>query len=88
MGENTAVQATGDNTLGCTRFACWITKPTDTHREYLIPTAFSRQQALRERASQLRNTCIAFIVWTFGGQMKIRHALVYESLTSQRNTIK
>jgi hypothetical protein len=34
------------------RFACWITKATDTHSEYVIP--LSRQQLLRERATILR----------------------------------
>jgi len=33
---------------------CWITKATDTHSEYVIPTSFPRQQWLRERDSMLR----------------------------------
>jgi len=33
------------------RFACWVTKATDTHSEYVILTAFPRQQWSRERAS-------------------------------------
>jgi hypothetical protein len=33
------------------RFACRITKATDTHSEYVILIAFPRQQWLRERAS-------------------------------------
>jgi hypothetical protein len=41
------------------RFACWITKATDTHSEYVILTAFPRQQCLRERALMLRYTYIA-----------------------------
>jgi hypothetical protein len=32
------------------RFPCWITKATDTHSEYVILIAFSRQQWLRELA--------------------------------------
>jgi hypothetical protein len=36
------------------RFACWITKATDTHLEYVIPIAFPRQQWLRECTSMLR----------------------------------
>jgi hypothetical protein len=35
------------------RFACWVTKATDTHSEYIIIIAFPRQQCLRERASML-----------------------------------
>jgi hypothetical protein len=36
------------------RFACWITKATDTHAEYELLIAFTRQQCLRERAGMLR----------------------------------
>jgi hypothetical protein len=36
------------------RFACWITKVTDTRPEWIILIAFPRQQWLRERASMLR----------------------------------
>jgi hypothetical protein len=61
MGKNTAGRATDNNTLGRTRFACWITKPTDTHSEYLILIAFPRQQALRERTSLLPYTYIAIL---------------------------
>jgi hypothetical protein len=49
----TARQATDDNIIRRMRFACWITKATDTHSEYLVFIAFSRQQWLRERASVL-----------------------------------
>ena len=35
--------------------ACWITKATDTHSEYVILIAFPLQQWLRERASMLRS---------------------------------
>jgi len=31
------------------RFACWITKATDTHSEYVILIAFPLQQYLYER---------------------------------------
>jgi hypothetical protein len=43
------------------RFACWITKATDTHSEYVLFIAFPRQQWLRERASVLRYTYTAFL---------------------------
>ena len=42
--------------------ACWITKATDTHSEYVIFIAPSRQQWLGERASVLRYTYIASLV--------------------------
>jgi hypothetical protein len=59
-GKNgTARQATDDNITRRTRIACWITKATDTHSEYVIFIAFPRQQWLRERASLLLYTYIA-----------------------------
>jgi hypothetical protein len=39
----TARQATDDNIIRRMRFACWITKATDTHSEYVIVNAFLRQ---------------------------------------------
>jgi hypothetical protein len=50
----TARQATHDTITRRMRFACWITKATDTHSEYVILIAFPRQQWLREHSSMLR----------------------------------
>jgi len=44
------------------RTGCGITKATDTHSEYVILIAFPLQQWLRESASTLRHTSIAFLV--------------------------
>jgi hypothetical protein len=49
----TARQATDDNIIWCMHFACWVTKATDTHSEYIILIAFPQQQWLRERVSTL-----------------------------------
>jgi hypothetical protein len=38
------------------RFACWITKATDAHSEYIILSSFPLQQWLRQRALMLRYT--------------------------------
>ena len=46
--------ARDDNIIQRMRFACLITKATDTHSKYLILTAFPRQHWLRERALILR----------------------------------
>jgi len=46
-------QAADDNIKWHMRIACWITKATDTHSEYVIIIASPRQQCLRERASIL-----------------------------------
>jgi hypothetical protein len=55
-------QATDDNIIRRMRFACWITKATDTHSEYVVLLAFPRQQWLRERASMVRFTYVACLV--------------------------
>jgi len=44
------------------RIACWITKATNTHSEYVILIAFPPQQWLHERASMLHYTHIACFV--------------------------
>ena len=54
-----AREATDDNIIRRMRFACWMTKATDTHSEYVVLTAFPLQQWLRERAPMLRYTYIA-----------------------------
>ena len=41
------------------RTACCITKPTNTHSEYVILIVFALQQWLKERASMLRYAYIA-----------------------------
>jgi hypothetical protein len=46
------------------RIACWITKATDTHSEYVILITFPRQQWLHERASMSRYTYNACLVIT------------------------
>jgi hypothetical protein len=40
----------------------WVPKATDTHSEYVILIAFLLQQWLRERATMLRYTYIAYLV--------------------------
>jgi hypothetical protein len=57
-----AGQATDDNIVRRMQFVCWITKATDTHSKYVIFIAFSRKQWLRERASLLTLTYVAFLV--------------------------
>jgi hypothetical protein len=55
-------QATDYNIARCMRFTCCISKATDTHSGYILLTAFPQQQWLRERASMLRYTYIAWLV--------------------------
>jgi hypothetical protein len=44
------------------RIACWITKATNTHSQYVILIVFPPQQWLRERASILCYTYIDRLV--------------------------
>jgi hypothetical protein len=48
---------------GACGIACWITKATDTHSEYVILTAFPRQQWLLERAPGITLTHIAYLLY-------------------------
>jgi hypothetical protein len=57
-----AGEATDDTVTQLMRFACLITKATNTHSEYIILIAFPQQQWLRERASMLRYAYIACLV--------------------------
>jgi hypothetical protein len=51
--NGTAKEATDVTRTRSMRTACWITKTTGTHSEYVILFAFPRQECLRERASKL-----------------------------------
>ena len=57
-----ARHATDDNIIQHMRFACWITKATDTHLEYVILVAFPLQEWFQDSASVLRHTYIASVV--------------------------
>ena len=46
-------------------FACWITKVTNTHSEYVIFPAFPLQQWLRECSLGLGYTFMACLVYLF-----------------------
>jgi len=46
------------------RIACFILKATNTHTEYVILIAFPLQQWLHERASMLRFTYTACLVFS------------------------
>ena len=52
----TAGQATDDNIIRHGRIACWITKATFTHLEYVIKVAFPLQIWLKESLRMLRYT--------------------------------
>jgi len=53
------MQATYGNTIQRMRYACWITKATNTQSDYVILTAFPLQQWLPEGDLVLLYTYIA-----------------------------
>jgi hypothetical protein len=59
----TGRQVTYDNIIWRMCFACWITKATNTHSEYVIIIAFRQQRLLRERAWILRLYVHSCPVW-------------------------
>jgi len=68
-----AGQATNGNIIRRMRFACWVSKATDTHSECVIHIAFPLQKWLRERSSGLRYTHICRlvpVVWRRGARCR------------------
>ena len=67
MVQSDRPQMTIRGTVQRMRIACWITKTTNTHSEYVIITVFLLQQWLRESASILRlyihcKSCLRYVV--------------------------
>jgi len=56
-----ARRATDDNIIRRMRCACWITKATSAHSEYVMLIAFLLQQWLQERPSLLRYSTLPFL---------------------------
>jgi len=65
MWKNTVEPGRPQMTVWLMSIACRMTKAADTQAEYVILTAFGRQQWLQESASLLRYTCSACIVGTW-----------------------
>jgi len=59
----TARQATEATVIRPMRYACWITKATDTHSEYVVLIIFPRQKYLQNRALILPWTHSAYLFW-------------------------
>jgi len=63
MWKNTLKPDRPQMTIWRMRIACWVPKATDTHLQYVILVAFQLQKWLGPRASILRYTCIAYLVY-------------------------
>jgi hypothetical protein len=65
------------------RFACWITKSTNTHSQYEIFIAFPRQKLLHESTSVLRYIHIACLVRLYNDALSIS-CLIAHCITPDR----
>jgi hypothetical protein len=59
MWKNMVRPVSAQMTIWRMRIACWITKATDTHSEYVILITFPQQQWLHDRVGML---CCTYIV--------------------------
>ena len=75
-----AVQATDDNTILPMMFACWIINVINAHLEYVILTAFPRQQCSLERVSMLCYTYVACLFIFVGRAVYIKNENLLETL--------
>jgi len=55
------VEATDDDIIWRTRFACWLPKATDAHSEHVVRIALPLQKLLHKRLSILRYTTLAVL---------------------------
>ena len=70
----TVRQATDDIIIRRMRIACWVTKATDNHSEYVILPAFPQQQWLLKKASVSSYTYIScLIIWIFQTSRSATH---------------
>jgi hypothetical protein len=76
-------QATDVNIIWRMRVAVWISKATNTHSEYIILTAFPRQQWLHEHSSVLRYTYIASLVYVNNTGRELLLFLTHPALLSE-----
>jgi len=53
-----ARQAKDDNTIRCMRLACWITKASNTHSEYVILIVLTRQKKIGYADAPQTYVCI------------------------------
>jgi hypothetical protein len=79
-----AREATDDNTIRRMRFACWITKATDTHSQYVPIIAFQRQQSISEDFSKLHlyAYCLPNTFYIFPQYVQIFNTLNFTCLHS------
>ena len=87
MWKNIVEPGGSHKTIWRMHFACWITKATDTHSEYVIFIAFPRQQWLRERALLLHVYVHCLSCLTAVASVVLWNVYVSPSPTAHRNEI-
>ena len=73
MWKNMVQPGRQQATIQCTCFACWITKSTDTHSEYVSLVAFLQQQWFGKRASTLH--CLSCYKWLYFTTVSVKKAI-------------
>jgi len=76
-----------DNVIGRMRVACWISKATDTHSEYVVLNGFLLQQGLHERVSVLGYMYIASFVEVLIRPHQLYVDLFYTGAVSYTNAM-
>jgi len=86
-------QATDDNRIRHTHFACWINKVTETHSEYVIVNCFSTSTMLARMRLNIENirTCLPVLLIRTSTNYQERHKLqswriVYKHATTPVST--
>jgi hypothetical protein len=70
--------------IGRTRIACWITKATNTHSQYVTLTVYTLQQRLQQHPSMLHS-----VLFFLGGRRGTRTPKHFVNLTGEsKNFIK
>ena len=62
MCKNTVERARPQITIWRIHIACWVTKATNPHSEYVTHTAFPLQQKLQERTSLLHYSLLPVLL--------------------------
>jgi len=75
-GKNILERGRPQMTIWRVRIACWIRKATNTQSQYVIIIALPQKQWLHERASMLRYTCIACLVYVIHVRALIHNYII------------
>ena len=72
-------------TIFLMRLACWISKATDIHSEYVLIIVFHLQKWFRERVSILRYAYTASLFPILSNPTQTNHSIIVTQASSQIN---